>query len=190
VDALQGSDQLDRHPESRKQVTIADRLVLTKTDLVGPAVAARLRERLQQLNPLAEIITSRSDLALGMEILDASPRKRQYQADEDSHPATGCVALSFAEPVDWVAFSVWLSLLLHAHGEAVLRVKGLLEVEGTGPVAINAVQHVVHRPEHLGAWPDGPDGPSGPRASRLVLIARELDAGAIEGSLRRFLEAA
>lgn len=184
VDALQGAEQLDRHPESRKQVVVADRLLLTKTDLVEPAVEARLRERLRELNPVAEIVPGGLDVPLPADLLRVSPGERTYEAPETGHPSTGCLALSFAEPLDWIAFSVWLSMLLHAHGEAVLRVKGLLEVAETGPVAINAIQHVVHQPEHLPAWPEGP------RDSRLVLITRGLDGAAIERSLRRFLEAA
>ena len=52
-------------------------------------------------------------------------------------------------PVDWLGFAVWLSMLLHAHGQEVLRVKGLVELDEGTLVSVNGVQHVVHKPEHL-----------------------------------------
>ena len=57
-------------------------------------------------------------------------------------------------PVDWLGFGVWLTMLLQARGREVLRVKGLLDVGGEGPLLVDAVQHVVHPPVHLDAWPD------------------------------------
>ena len=82
--------------------------------------------------------------------------------------------------VDWLGFGVWLTMLLHARGRDILRVKGLLDVGGGGPVVVDAVQHVVHPPVHLDAWPDDD------RRSRLVLIGRHLDAELLEESLRAF----
>ena len=91
------------------------------------------------------------------------------------------LALSFDEPVDWTRFGVWLTMLLHRHGNDMLRVKGILNVaDAETPVAVHAVQHLVHPPRHLGAWPDGD------RRSRLVFIARGLDPALIERSFRAF----
>jgi G3E family GTPase len=68
---------------------------------------------------------------------------------------------------------------LNRHGEAVLRVKGILNViDAEAPVAVHAVQHLVHAPRHLAAWPDAD------RRSRLVFIARGLDPAVIERSFR------
>jgi G3E family GTPase len=72
-------------------------------------------------------------------------------------------------------------MLLHRHGDALLRVKGILNVaDAAAPVTVHAVQHLVHPPRHLDAWPDED------RASRLVFIARGLDPTAIERSFRAF----
>ena len=84
-------------------------------------------------------------------------------------------------PVDWLGFGVWLTMLLHARGREILRVKGLLDVGGEGPLLVDAVQHVVHPPVHLDAWPDDD------RRSRLVLIGRHLDPERLERSLRSFV---
>jgi G3E family GTPase len=93
---------------------------------------------------------------------------------------TRSLGLSFAQPLDWIAFSVWLSMLLHARGEDVLRVKGLLNVGAAGPVVLNGVQHIVHAPEHLGRWP-GAD-----QRSHLVFILRAIEPQHIVRSLRAF----
>ena len=78
-------------------------------------------------------------------------------------------------------FGVWLTMLLHRHGNEVLRVKGILNVaEVETPVAVHGVQHLVHAPRHMTAWPDAN------RRSRLVFIVKGLAPGAIERSLRAF----
>jgi G3E family GTPase len=88
----------------------------------------------------------------------------------------------FDHPVDWVTLGIWLTMLLHAHGERVLRVKGLLDVAGSAhPVFINGAQHVMHQPLHLDAWPDDD------RRSRLVFIVRDLRRDLIERSAHAFL---
>ena len=89
--------------------------------------------------------------------------------------------LTFDQPIDWTTFGIWLTMLLQAHGEDVLRVKGLLDVRGMmGPVAVHGVQHVVHPPVHLKRWP------SNDRRSRIVFIVRGLEQKAIETSLAAF----
>jgi G3E family GTPase len=59
VDAVNGDGQLDRHPESVKQVAVADRLLLTKTDLIADPASRRdldrLKQRLKRLNPAAPV---------------------------------------------------------------------------------------------------------------------------------------
>jgi len=75
---------------------------------------------------------------------------------------------------------LWLTMLLHAHGESVLRVKGLLDVGEGGPLLLEGVQHVVHQPRHLQRWPDSS------RQSRLVFIVRDLHLGRITDSIQTF----
>jgi G3E family GTPase len=90
-------------------------------------------------------------------------------------------SITLDSPVDWAAFAVWVSALLHAHGDRVLRLKALLDTGTAAPVVLDAVQHVVHPPRHLSGW-------MGPRASSLVVITRDLPASEVIGSLRGFLE--
>ena len=94
------------------------------------------------------------------------------------------------EPIDWTVFGIWLGMLLHRHGENILRVKGIVDVPDLdGPVLLNAVQHTVHPPTHLPAWPrtwTGEDGRTPARGSRIVFIVRGLDRERIEHSLAAF----
>jgi G3E family GTPase len=185
VDAQHGL----RGPESVKQAAIADVLVVTKTDL---ADASAVTAELARLNPAGDVVEAvlgdvEPSRLLGVgraRADDARFRVREAPpADEGGHRHegdVGSVALVVDEPLDWLGFGVWLTMLLHAHGEDLLRVKGLVDVGGDGPVLLDAVQHVVHPPRHLDAWPDED------RRSRLVLIGRGLDVDRLRRSLLAF----
>ena len=198
VDAVNGSGQLARYPESVKQAAIADRLVITKTDLAEPGRVATLQRKLTRINPSAEMLLAPQEAGDAAQILirDAyteQGREREITGwlegaargasspAEQSHGGITTVTLSFPEALDWSAFGVWLTLLLHCHGQRVLRVKGLLNVRGEStPVVIQAVQHIVHPPTHLEAWPDDE------RISRLVFIVDGLDGECLRNSLDTF----
>jgi hypothetical protein len=94
-------------------------------------------------------------------------------------------SLVLDEPLDWTAFGIWLSMLLNRHGNEVLRVKGILNVQGNAaPVFINAVQHIVHPPQHLERWP------TEDRRSRIVFITRGIDPRGCGARWRRSVRAA
>jgi G3E family GTPase len=192
VDAVNGLDQLARQPESVAQAAVADRLVLTKTDLATAEQETATVAALRALNPDAPLLRAAGGA------LDAAALLGERQAlttisegfrcvpapaDAENHAAgVSTFALVFEAAIDWTRFGLWLTMLLHRHGGAVLRVKGLRNVAGADtPVAIHGVQQLVHVPTHLSAWPDPAD-----RRSRLVFITRGLDAGLIERSLRAF----
>jgi len=192
VDAVNGQLHLDRHPEAGKQVAVADEIIVTKADLAAPATVAALRTRLRALNPAARLTTAvlgdvdptrllqpRDVSTLVPQVartaLPVTPGARSHHAGE-----TRALSLSFERPLDWIAFSVWLSMLLYAHGENVLRVKGLLNVGATGPVVLNGVQHIIHPPEHLERWP-GDD-----QRSHLVFILHGIEPDDIVQSLQAF----
>jgi G3E family GTPase len=190
VDAVNGARQLDAQPESVNQVAVADRLVLTKTDLTTAEAAGELTKRLRRINPGAPLWRAADDDLDAAALLSGEDREaRQLTAGNDAVPDdyhrhtddVRTLALNIDEPVDWTRFGVWLTLLLNRHGEALLRVKGILNVaDAATPVAVHAVQHLVHTPRHLDGWP-GED-----RRSRLVFIARGLDPAVIERSFRAF----
>jgi G3E family GTPase len=191
VDAVNGAQQLDAQPESVKQVAVADRLVLTKTDLAAAEATARLTQRLRLINSGAPLWrAAESDLDADA-LLSGEPDEAwqvpeiDYPGPDDHHRHVDDIrtlALSIDAPIDWARFGVWLTMLLNRHGEALLRVKGILNVaDAVTPVAVHAVQRLVHTPRHLAEWPDAD------RRSRLVFIARGLDPAVIERSFRAFL---
>ena len=185
VDAVNGDLHLDRNPESVKQVAAADKIVLTKTDVAEPDSVRGLLSRLGAINPSANVL----EAAFGE--TDAAELFRPYGAGSHAEPEvhaggphsvgeTHSVSLTFEGSVDWTAFGIWLSMLLHARGEDVLRVKGLLDVGEGGPVVVNGVQHTIHPPEHLDRWPDEN------HRSRIVFISRRIRPEELLGSLEAF----
>jgi G3E family GTPase len=212
VDAVNGLANLEHQPESVKQAALADRVVITKTDIADGITIRELSRRLRKLNPSAwqlesalnvtidpdQLLTRdvyglegkaeevRSWLTIEKEEADAAAphlhRLRVSAHDADIH----AFCLRFKRPLDWSAFGIWLAMLLHCHGSDILRVKGLLNIDAnSGPVVINGVQHLVHPPDHLPAWPDDD------HSSRVVFIVRELQRDIIERSFAAFaLEAA
>ena len=189
VDAVNGATQLDRHPQSVKQVAVADQIVLTKTDL---AQAPELEARLRAINPAAPLLRGATDTLDADSLLAAGPSAHVGAWLDPPHAHThdrnrhGDDIVAFAvtvdRPLDWTAFGVWLTMLLHRHGANILRVKGILALAGeTAPVAIHGVQHLVHPPTHMAAWPDSD------RRSRLVFIVQALDPALIRRSLAAFV---
>lgn len=202
VDVVNAELHLRNNEESRKQAAIADRLVLTKSDITDAATLKTARDKLAQLNATAPIIDVHAksfdpDELMTSDLYDADAKaaevtrwlERQGHASHhhthDGHSQHGDDIQTFSlivdEPIDWTAFGIWLSMLLHRHGEQVLRVKGILNVEGqTTPVMIHGVQHVMHPPAHLEAWPDDD------HRSRIVFILRGLDPAQLKRSLKAF----
>ena len=183
IDAVNGLANLDSHVEAERQVAVADRIVVSKTDL-APAAVPALLARLAAINPGAAL-TCRSEGEPGQPQLlleEAGPwRRAEAVPGHVHHGAIGTFCLTADAPLDWAVFGLWLSMLLHRHGASILRVKGLLQVRGVDrPVVIQGVQHLVHKPSHLDAWPEG--RPS----TRLVVIGRGLDPAALTRSFRAF----
>ena len=177
-----------RGPESVKQVAVADRLVITKADVAIPVERSRLAAELARLNPTARTRTAtfgEVDPGWLFEGAERDPRDfeladegPEHAHGEHGHDVRSCVLL--LGEVDWTAFGIWLTMLLQARGQDILRVKGFLNVGGTGPVLVNCVQHAVHPPVHLGEWPDHD------HRSRLVFIGRGLDVERLRESLGAF----
>ncbi len=202
VDAVNGDDTLNRFVEAMHQVAVADRLVLSKTDLVEPAQVAALSARLRAINPTATLTPSAiADDALAelvvMDLHDPDARPAEVghwlaaaPPDDAGHtphrPEVRAHLLTMDEPVDWAAFGLWLAMLLNRHGDRILRVKGLLRVVGIDqPIVVQGVQHLIHEPQHLASWPPG----LAP-GTRLVVIARSLDGALLDRSFRTFLRLA
>jgi G3E family GTPase len=174
VDAVGGLVTLDWAAEARKQVILADRIIISKTDLADPDKIGCLTGRLRMLNPHAAIDTA-VDGPIDPRLLTEpapteGPRERSGFVAEAEH-SDGI--LSFVrtdeQPLAWTVFARAMETLIALRGTDLLRVKGFLSVEGCrGPVLVQFVQHLAHPPVELASWP-GDD-----RVSRLVFITRNV----------------
>ncbi len=228
VDALVGAATLDAHDEAVKQVAMADRLVLTKTDLLktdilktdlaaDPAASAALRARIAALNPGAPVLDAAAGEAtaarllagvsydpalrgadalawLAAEAVEAAPAGHDHHThhghghDNNAHHVDRhdinrhdarirAFCLRYPRPVAPMAVSLFTELLGAAHGPNLLRFKGLVALadDPERPLVLHGVQHVMHEPRRLPAWPDADHG------TRMVFILRDLDPAFVEG---------
>jgi G3E family GTPase len=186
VDAANGQMHLDKQLESTKQVAIADKIVITKMDIATNDQLVTLEKRIGAINPTAEIITSQNGeldpnyLLNPVEFTRAQHPPDQISGSDNHVKATRSISISFDKPLDWTTFGLWLSMLLHARGEKILRVKGMLNVGESGPIVLNGVQHIIHPPEHLSKWP------SEDKRSRIVFIMQSIKPEEILDSLKAF----
>jgi G3E family GTPase len=208
VDAVNGEAHLDTQEEAVRQVAVADRIVISKSDLCDPAP---LLHRLRRLNPGARLTDARHGAVEAVSLLNCglfdvagkSPDVRSWldaAAFEDAadghaghhhhrnrHDAgISAFCSTFDAPLHWPGLAMWLEMLVASKGEHLLRIKGILNIRGEDrPVVIQAVRHLIHPPTRLSAWPA-----HDPRTSRLVFITRDLSRASVEDGLRAFQAAA
>ncbi|WP_187928615.1 CobW family GTP-binding protein [Helicobacter pylori] len=177
VDVLNAKTHLTNN-EAKEQIVFADSVLLTKTDLQNDSVdLIKLKERIQSLNPSAEIFDKKN---IDYESF-FSRNNRAHRAilpAKDSH-SQGFETLSirFEGTMEWSAFGIWLSLLLHQYGTQILRIKGIIDIGSDLLVSINGVMHVIYPPKHILKDQNG---------SNLVFIMRHLEREKILNSLKGF----
>jgi G3E family GTPase len=202
VDAFNAMATLDQHTEAVKQAAVADRLLLTKSDLVPPAQLGPLLERLRGVNPLAVVTTEPADALKALQgLLDrpsaavwlpvSKDNERSHffpvsapgQHDpnrHDDHIRSHVIVRE--QPLSREGFMAWLDMIAAMRGDDLLRVKGIVHLadDPDHPMVIHGVQHLFHPPEILPRWP------SEDRRTRIVFITRNLDADDIEATLSIF----
>jgi G3E family GTPase len=200
VDAVNGARQFATHPESVKQAAVADRLLITKTDIAPAGEVDDLRERLARINAGASIEQAiQGDIGpqalFGVGPFDSAARHpdvgrwlgeqreasahRAHHHDVNRHDdSIRAYCLRYDEPLPWEPFVGWIRTLIATHGEKLLRIKGIVNVAGQDkPIAIHGVQHLFHDPAQLPDWPDGDT------RSRIVFITRDLPRETVERML-------
>lgn len=198
VDAVNGASTLDRHVEAVAQVTLADRLLLTKTDLASDQAIAALEARLRGINPAADfkrVINGHVDAAdvLGHEdgttrhdVLDVDAYMEQAQRRGGESYHEGKVQSHFLildQPVEQERLAYWLELIASVRGESLLRVKGIVQVaeHPDQPMVVHGVQQIFHPLKRLSMWP------STDRRSRIVLIVQEIEYAEIVRTFEKFV---
>lgn len=196
ADGVHGAGHLDQHGESIKQAAVADTIVISKTDVADGATVDALAGRLAAVNPgarqfrvaqgdiepeqiLAQAgfdLAARSDAARGW-LNDRSYAATVAPAAAD--PAISTFALTYDGEITLPGFVLWMNLLAGFRGAGLLRVKGIVNVEGK-PYAVQAVQTIVGEPAPLEAWPDDD------HRSRLVFITRGINADDIKRTFATF----
>ena len=206
VDAVHALTQLQHQDEVVQQIAVADRLLLTKTDRVSVTDADAVVARLEVLNPAARVLRTEQgnvapDDVLGVGLVrsstgqidpvrwlreDAYVQRKIETSDHDHNDGNGnrhgtdirAHCLRIDHPVSWAGLSAWCELMGEAHGDALLRVKGIIGISEIGkPVIVHGVHRVFDAPVRLPGWPD-PD-----TVSRLVVICRDLDEAYVRKTL-------
>jgi len=213
VDGVLGLQQLDTQFEPTKQAAVADRILITKADMVDEATIDALRVRLRVLNPAAPVhVVSKGNIAarlvLNAGLFDPAGKipdvekwlcEEAYEQDAHTHKDHAqdhvhdvnrhdahirSFCLTADAPFAWEAFANWMDALISVHGESLLRVKGVLHVTDTDqPVVVHGVQHIFHPPAVLEGWPNED------RRSRIVMITRDLNRDPVEKMFHAFLNA-
>lgn len=193
VDGVQGSAQLAGMPEAVKQAAVADRIVITKSDLADPQAIDALIRDLRQINPTARLQSAVAGavepefvLTVGLdrarvqpEAVDRwlGPAQEAHGGHDHNHTHNiSTFTLWFDRPFERAVFERCIEVLTSLRGADLLRVKGLVNVtDEPGPVVIQGVQHLFHPPVTLAAWP-GND-----RRTRLVFITRGIRHETVAG---------
>ena len=182
VDALHALQQLRTELLGRRQIETADRLVITKVDAAGRDDLATLVATLRRLNPGAAIsgaiLGSPSDLP---DFAQVAPEDLPELGEADTRGAIFPTRLRINDTIGWTGFGVWLSALLHARGDDVLRVKGVVRTPA-GRLLLQSVRKVVQSPEIL---PEQEDD-AGREDDMIVVIGRGYKAGDLKRSLAYF----
>lgn len=179
ADAVNILDQLGTEPLGRAQIEAADRIILTKVDAQLPGAFSAVHATLTQLNPGADISAAIKGEAVTPALdPDARPIDIPALADLSRLPPIEPTRLRIDPKVDWAAFSVWLSALLHARGQDIVRVKGVFDTPA-GYLLLQGVRNSVQAPEIL-------PPSSTQRANEIVFIGRNFAKDDLDKSLKYF----
>jgi G3E family GTPase len=183
VDGQLGIETLRRHSEAIRQLAFADEILITKTDLIDDD---RLAETIAAIRAVsaAPVAESRAEQGIGAGFFQSPGHSVAPQAGGSvhHHDAYATVSRRFDGVLPWAEVESWLGRLIARCGAKLLRFKALLAIEGEdAPVLLQAVQHVVHRPERLASWPEAR------RESRIVLIAEGIEKASLAHLLDELL---
>ncbi|HFC05502.1 MAG TPA: GTP-binding protein, partial [Rhizobiales bacterium] len=212
IDAVNGDATLNAHQEAVKQVAVADRLVLTKADLLtgkeGEDKLFAIIARLKKLNPAARMLeattgepspqnlfntgiydpaTKTANVArwLAADAYENTGHKHHHKHDPNRHDDhIESFSITSDKAISQWNLDLFLELLRGYHGPNLLRVKGIVkqEEDPERPLVIHGVQHIFHPPFQLEKWPDDD------HRSRLVFITRDIKKSQLEDLFKAFTD--
>lgn len=182
IEPLSDCSLLERFPEARNQISCADLLVITKLDIYDSETIRETESIISEINPFSEIIYSRD-----FEPSILSRRRGDIELRRDTLPIDGhhnsisSFRLIFDHRMRWSSFSVWLTGIMHEHGDLILRFKGIIPLRRPDRgLVIQGVRHRVYEPEHIDIIPNDRE------AFGLIFITQGLECARIQASLDHF----
>ena len=179
VDAKHAPQQLDEHHEAQEQVGFADRILITKTDLVQPDEVAQLRQRLVRMNPRAKIGEARHGVAAIEDLLDIRgfnlhailEIEPDFLTDVDHEHDDDVSSFVFREdkPLDLDRVEDFLGGIVQVYGTRLMRYKGVLNIKGMKQRVVLQGVHMLMGSEEGSPWKPGEK-----RESKMVFIGRDM----------------
>jgi G3E family GTPase len=182
VDAVNGAEVLRHEALARRQISCADCLIVSKMDMVEPQEVVRLLDALQRLNSTAVRFGAVCGVEAPLPDVEAGVSREEREPTNDQNLGPVSASEIRLGEATWPVFAVWLSALLHARGNELLRIKGIVRAP-TGRLLIQAVHRQVQPPETLPGPVDEADG-------TLVVFGRGYSSAILQGSLDAFIEVA
>ena len=201
VDSINGEKTLDLHEESLKQLALAEKIILSKTDIVDKDEINSLIYRIKEINPVSQIVFSKfgnipleeifglgaydpykksEDVKKWLAAEKYKDKKHHHHHDVNRHSENiRAFSMMSEKPVNMIAFSFFRDMITAALGANLLRMKGIINIAGEEhPAVIHGVQHIFHPVQWLEKWPDND------RRTKLVFITQNIKKEQIEDFFR------
>ena len=201
VDSVNGEKTLDLHEESLKQLALAEKIILSKTDIVDKDEIKSLVYRIKEINPVSQIVYSKfgnipleeifglgaydpykksADVKKWLAAEKYKDKKHHHHHDVNRHNENiRAFSMMSENPVNMIAFSFFRDMITAALGANLLRMKGIINIAGEErPAVIHGVQHIFHPVQWLETWPDND------RRTKLVFITQNIKKEQIEDFFR------
>ncbi len=198
VDGVHGLQTLERQPEAQNQVGFADRILISKADLIDEQTQASLRRRLVGINPralikptvfgdadIADLLDIRgfnlnSVLDIDPEFLSDAHHDHDHEAESKHDQAIRAFVFQANRPFDAMLLEEFLGVTVQVHGNDMLRYKGVLWVEGADRRVVLQGVHMMMGTDFGRKWESGEA-----RSSKMVFIGRNLPQDVIVKGLER-----
>ena len=201
VDSVNGEKTLDLHEESLKQLALAEKIILSKTDIIDKDEIKSLIYRIKEINPVSQIVYSKfgnipleeifglgaydpykksEDVKKWLAAEKYKDKKHHHHHDVNRHNENiRAFSMVSENPVNMIAFSFFRDMITAALGANLLRMKGIINIAGEErPAVIHGVQHIFHPVQWLETWPDND------RRTKLVFITQNIKKEQIEDFFR------